>query len=460
METVAQKLAAFAESLRYEDIPSEVISEIKPHILDVLGIGMAASDLEYAHQILDTVRSWGGTAESTVMKYGDVLPMTSAVLANASFAHGLDFDDTHTESITHASACVVPAALAVGEKLHVDGRTLLVAAVAGYEVMTRIGLASPGGFHKHGYHATPICGTFAAGIIAGKLMGLPKNALANMLGICGSQAAGLQAFLDDGSWTKRFHAGWAAHSGIVAAQLAQRGFRGPQTVIEGRYGILASHLGSGQFDPDRILHDLGKVWEASRIAMKPYPVCHFSHATMDSAKMLMREHGIKFEDIVEGTALVPEKIVPIVCEPLEEKQAPTTVYGALFSLPFCIGTVAVHGRAGLDLFTEDALKDENVLGVAKKIRCRVASWPQFPRYFSGGLELTLKDGREVRHLEPINRGNPDHPMAVAEVRAKFADNAAGALPADRIEKIFDAVDRLDEMPDVAGLAALFVAPGS
>jgi len=151
--------------------------------------------------------------------------------------------------------------------------------------------------------------------------------------------------------------------------------------------------------------------------------------------------------------------VPIVCMPLEEKQTPTTVYGALFSLPFCIGTIAVHGRAGLDHFTEGALKDEKVLSVAKKIRCQVASWPQFPRYFSGGLKLTLRDGREVEHLEPINRGNPDNPMEIAEVRAKFTDNAARVLPADRIEKIFDAIDRLEEMPDVSELAALFVAPG-
>jgi 2-methylcitrate dehydratase PrpD len=457
METVSQKLAAFAASLRYEHIPQKVIDEIKLHILDTLGIGLAASDLEYAHQILDTIRSWGGPRECTVMKYGDVLPVTSAVLANASFAHGLDFDDTHTESITHASACVAPTALAVGEKLHADGKAVLAAAVAGYETMTRIGLAAPGGFHKHGYHATPICGTFAAGVIAGKLMGISVEALANTMGICGSQAAGLQAFLDDGSWTKRLHAGWAAHSGVVAAQLAGRGFRGPATVIEGRYGVLASHLGQGEFDPGRILLHLGETWEASRIAMKPYPVCHFSHATMDSAKALMQEHHLHPDDIVEGVALVPEKIVSIVCEPLKEKQAPTTVYGALFSLPFCIGTMVVYGTAGLDNFTEASIRDEKVLNIARKIRYQVSPWPQFPRYFSGGLKLVLRDGREVEHLEPINRGNPDHPLEPDDVRRKFRGNASGVLPADRIEQIFETIEKFERVPDVAAFAAMFVA---
>ena len=458
METVSQKLAEFAGGLRYEDIPARVIDEIKLHILDVLGIGLAASDMEYAHQILDTIRSWGGQPESTVMNYGDRLPAGSVVMANASFTHGLDYDDTHTESITHASACVVPTALAMGEKLRLDGKAILTAAVAGYEVMTRIGLSSPGGFHKHGYHATPICGTFAAGVIAGKLLGLSRDAVANTMGICGSQAAGLQAFLDDGSWTKRLHAGWAAHSGIVAAQLAQRGFIGPKTVIEGRYGLLASHFGPGEFDSERILQNLGEVWESNRIALKPYPVCHFSHATMDSAKALVKEYHLQPDDIVEGVALVPEKIVPIVCEPLEEKQTPSTVYGALFSLPFCIATIVVHGGARLSNFTETALKDENVLRLAKKISCRAAAWPEFPRYFSGGLKLVLRDGREVEHLEPINRGNPDNPLAPDEVRAKFKDNALLVLPAERIEKIFEIVDRLETIPDVAELAAMFVAP--
>ena len=179
---------------------------------------------------------------------------------------------------------------------------------------------------------------------------------------------------------------------------------------------------------------------------------------MDSAKALVQEHHLQPDDIVEGVALVPEKIVSIVCEPLKEKQAPSTVYGALFSLPFCIGTMVVYGKAGLDNFTEASLRDEKVLDVARKIRYQVTPWPQFPRYFSGGLTLTLRDGRQVEHREPINRGNPDHPLEPGEVRTKFQDNAACVLPADRIEKIFETVERLERVPDVAELAAMFVAP--
>ena len=112
----------------------------------------------------------------------------------------------------------------------------------------------------------------------------------------------------------------------------------------------------------------------------------------------------------------------------------------------------------MDNFTEASLRDEKVLGVARKIRYQVTPWPQFPRYFSGGLKLVLRDGREVEHLEPINRGNPDNPLDPDEVRLKFRDNAARVLPADRIEKIVETVERLERVPDVAELAAMFVAP--
>jgi 2-methylcitrate dehydratase PrpD len=458
MVTQAQDLAAFADRLKFEDIPAEVIARVKLHLLDILGIGLAASEMEYARLIVETVRAWGGQPQSTVLRYGDRLPAPSAVLANGSFTHGLDFDDTHAESITHASTCIVPPALAVGEVLHADGKALLTAAVIGYEIIARIGAAAPGVFHHHGYHATPICGTFAAGMVAGKLMGLSPEALTYTLGICGSQAAGLQAFLDDGSWTKRLHPGWAAHGGIVAAQLAARGFRGPQTVLEGRFGLYATHVGNTAFDSERLTRGLGQEWEAARIAFKPYPVCHFSHASMDAALSLRQKYQVQPEDIESGEVLVPEAIVPIVCEPLAEKQAPTTTYGALFGLPFCVASNLVHGHARLDSFTETALHDREVLATAAKIGYCVEPWPEFPNTFPGGLRLTLRDGRRLEWREPINRGHPDNPMQVTEVQDKFRDNAGRALPEARLEAVITAVQGLEDLPRVAELMALCVVP--
>ena len=456
METQSQILAEFVAKLKFEDIPTQVIERVKLHVLDILGIGLAASNMAYAKMIAETVRAWGGPAECTVMNYGFRLPVPSAVLANASFTHGLDYDDPHAESVTHASTCVVPTALGVGEALEIDGKTMLTAAVAGYETIARIGLAAPGGFHHRGYHATPICGTFASGVVTAKMMGLDAESLTNTLGVCGSQAAGIQAFLDDGSWTKRFHAGWASHSGVIAAQLAAHGFHGPKTVLEGRYGLLATHLGRDAFDAGRISRGLGDQWETVRISFKPYPVCHFSHACMDAALALRKTHQFRPEDIVEGEALVPETIIPIVCEPLADKQSPDTTYAARFSLPFCVATCLVHGGAHLDHFQNEALQNREVLDVASKIRFRAEPWPNFPSYFSGGLRLTLGDGRTVEHREAINRGNPDNPMQPDEIEQKFQNNAGRTLPQKRCDEIIKTVFDLEKIPRVGKLAALCV----
>jgi len=178
METLSDRLARFAAGLRYEDIPAQVIEKAKLHLLDALGIGLAATREPYAAGVAALVRDWGGSPQATLWRWGDRLPAAHAALANGSFVHGLDFDDTHTDSITHVSACVVPTALAVGEAVRASGREILAAMVAGFEVIARVGGAAPGGFHARGFHATPICGAFGAAAVAGRLLGLAPGAIA------------------------------------------------------------------------------------------------------------------------------------------------------------------------------------------------------------------------------------------------------------------------------------------
>ena len=456
MWTAAERLAEFAEGLRFEDIPRPVIDEAKQHILDILGISLAASQLPYAAMLGDLVRHWGGRPESTVLVFGDKVPAPSAVLANGGFSHGLDFDDTHTASITHVSTCVVPAALAVGEAVHADGKALLTATIIGNETITRLGMAAPGTLHERGYHATPLCGAFAAALTAGKLLGLGPAAMASALGICGSQAAGIQEFLDDGSWTKRLHPGWAGHSGVVAAQLGRLGFKGPPTVLEGRFGLFSTHVGPGNFDPARLTAGLGTTWETLHISYKPYPCCHFNHAYMDAAQQLMQAHGFMPQDIAELECIVPPEEAPIVCEPPAIKAAPPTTYAALFSLPYCIAVLLVEGNAGLDEFSEVKITDRRILEIASRIRHRVGEVPEFPASLPGWVRVRLQDGRTFERREPLNRGHPANPMTAAEIQAKFRDNASRTLPATQVEAIIQLIDRLESLPCVADLTALCV----
>src|SRR5262249_23125000 len=159
-------------------------------------------------------------------------------------AHGLDFDDTHADSVCHGSAVLVPTVLALAEPARLSGRAALTALVAGYEGMVRLGMAGPGGFHARGWHGSAVCGGVGAAARAGdRGGGRGPDRLTAALGIAASMASGVMEFLEDGSWVKRIHPGWAAQSGIQAAVLAQNGFTGPATALEGRLGFLRAALG-------------------------------------------------------------------------------------------------------------------------------------------------------------------------------------------------------------------------
>jgi len=225
MATCAEVLSEFTHDLRPGAIPREVRENVSLRVLDILGIALASTAQDFAPAVLGVVEAWG-SGECTVIgtKLRAAPPM--AILANGSLAHGLDYDDTHTVAICHASAVVVPTALALGESLGLDGAAVLAAMVAGYETMTRIGMAAPGEFHARGWHATAVCGTFAAALAAGKCLGLSRAQLTAALGIAGSLASGVLEHLEDGSWVKRLHPGWAGHSGALAAGLARGGGAG------------------------------------------------------------------------------------------------------------------------------------------------------------------------------------------------------------------------------------------
>ena len=455
----AERLAEFAVELRYGGLPPGAQAAVKTHLLDTLGVALAAREVASSRSLTQVASRWGGRPDATVWTDGRRLPSPAAALVNGTLCHTLEFDDTHLESITHPSACVVPAALAVAEEEAADGERLLASIVAGYEVTARIGLAAAGAFHRHGFHATPLCGAFGATAAAGSLIGLDIGQMIDAFGIVASQAAGIQAFLDDGAWTKRIHAGWAAHSGIVAAQLARAGCAGPRHVFENRYGFLASHAGPDGCDERRIVDGLGQRWETTAIAVKPYPCCHFNQSCIDAALWLREEHQIRPEDIDEIEASVPARMLPVVCEPSRLKAFPTTPFGALFSLPFCVAFALVRGALGVGDVNERTIHDTQIRKVAARVRCAALETSSFPDAYPGRVRARLVDGRTMEREERINRGHPQRPLSREDVLAKFKSVAARGLPLEQIDAIALAVDRSENstaaalMNTIAGACA-------
>ena len=188
MRTAAQRCTEFTTSLRFEDIPADVVEAAKYHLLDTLGCGLAAHALGVATEGRTVMAELGGDGQATVIGLDGGLPAPNAAFANGMLCHGLDFDDTHSDSVSHVSVVTCPVALAAGEAAGASGREVLTAIVAGNEVVTRIGMAASGQFHKRGFHPTALCGIFGATAAAARLGGLDADAATSALGLAGSMA--------------------------------------------------------------------------------------------------------------------------------------------------------------------------------------------------------------------------------------------------------------------------------
>jgi 2-methylcitrate dehydratase PrpD len=450
--TLAARLADFAARLTFADLPAPVVASVRLRVLDVLGIALAASTHEFAPALRAALDGWQARGDCTVVGAKLTAAPPLAVLANGTLAHGLDFDDTHAASITHASAVVLPVVLAVAESEAAGGRAAVTAAVAGYEAITRLGMAAPGAFHARGWHATAVCGPFAAALAAGKLMALSAGQLTAAVGLAGSFASGVQEFLEDGTWSKRVHPGWAGQGGVVAAALARGGFSGPATILEGRFGFYRTFLGA---PPDvRPFETLGHEWETLRIGFKPYPCCHYLHAFLDCALALRQAHGVQPEAIERVECLVPAAEVPIVCEPRDAKLRPRTSYDAQFSLPYSVAAALRDGRVGLDTYATERLADERLLALAGRVVHVVDPTSRFPEGFPGWIRLRLADGRRLEAREADGRGGPARPLPADAIVEKFRDNAGRLLPASRVGDIEQTALAFDTLDDVGVLMRL------
>ena len=452
--TLSRALAEFGSRLAYDDIPREVVASARLRVLDTVGVCLASVSMDYADAILDMLGEQGTSTDAVLFGSAKRASAAWAACYNGALAHGNDYDDTHSVALVHISGVVVPTVLALGERHRASGRRVLEAAVAAYETGLRIGMAAPSGFHARGFHATGVCGAFAAAIGASRLLGLDAARMTHAIGIAGSQAAGSMEFLVEGAWTKRMHPGWAAHCGIVAAQLAARGYTGPSTVLEGRYGLFNAYAGVPPPDEARLAATLGSEWETLNIDFKPYPCGHASHPYMDCARALRERHGFDPASIESIELRVPPAFVPILCEPYADKIRPANAYAARFSLPYAVAVVLKLGRAGIDEFSQERISDPEVIALMARTRYLPDASLPFPQTFPGWLKVRLSDGREFEQRMDASRGSREHPMSEAELHGKFSANVSRALPAVKERAIWEAGMSLDRMDDVGSFTEL------
>jgi 2-methylcitrate dehydratase PrpD len=443
-------LASFAARLSWDEIPFAVRERAKCHLLDTIGVALSGSALPSLRCTTNSFTAFDKTRDCTVIGTSQRLSAQNAALLNGMMAHVFDHDDTHMPSITHPSGVLIPAALAIAELTNANGRALISAVVAGYEVMTRLGLASrPAQWPKRGYHGTSIFGVFGAATVAGKLLNLPIPALTHALGLAASQASGIQQYAGPGEFNdaKRFHSGWPAQAGIVAAFLAASGLSAPQRVLEGEIGLYRTFLGEPAADEGAITRELGSRWETLNLSPKVYSCCQSHQSYMDAALALRSKHKLTPDQIVRVELKVhPNNLA--LCEPLAEKRRPESPYAALIAMPFCVALMLARGQVGPAGFSEESIHDSVILALADRTFYNLddGEWSDFPLHRSAWVIVETTDGRRVEERIRFNHGSPQNPLTAGEYRGKFIDVTAGVLDPDRQELLADALLAIEGVP--------------
>ncbi|MBU02431.1 MAG: 2-methylcitrate dehydratase [Halieaceae bacterium] len=451
---LSRAIAERAVELDRSSVPDDVWEYLKLCLADSVGIAFASRHYEFAQKSLDSLALLGSAGQSSIIGQNAPAAIRDAAMMNGLLIHGLDYDDTHLASVVHCSASAFPAALALTEERALSGADLMLATLIAIEIDAMLGTQAGGVFQQVGFHPTGVVGVFGATVAAARLLGGDTDALVRAQGVALSLSSGSMAFLDDGSWTKRLHPGWAASAALQAAALGVSGFEGPGEAYGGRFGFYALYAPGTSVETETVSTALFHDWALRTVAIKPYPICHFNHAPVDSALALRAENALTPDSIESVTILLDERQFGVVVNPIDAKRVPQSEYDAKFSVPYAVATALCKGRFSLADLEDAARLDAEVLTLAQRIECVHDERSRYPDAFSGGVKVSLRDGSKLEHFEAVNRGAEGQLLSHDQVRDKFLDNCALTISAEAAERLWQTMMTLDELNNVSELTAL------
>jgi 2-methylcitrate dehydratase PrpD len=447
--SITAQLADFLCGTRAEDIPAAVIKAAGGYLLDWLGCAIAGLPTVPGQAIRQHTEQQPVGAVS-VLGFADGRSPQVAALHNGAVSHIVEMDDVDRAAVLHPGAVVIPAALAIAERLERGGHDLLAAITLGYEVAIRVG-ESVGPKHYFHWHNTSTCGVFGASAAAGWLLALSREQMTWALGNAGTQASGLWQFLQDGAMSKHLHAGRAAANGVLAAELAECGFSGAAAILEGSQGFWAASAPDG--DPEAVTRGLGEgAWKLPNVSTKPYPSCRHTHSAVDAALWLGAEAGRPSAEQIASLEIDGYRSMLELCD----NPRPDSLYAAKFSLQYTAARALLDGHLGLSDFGERDLTDAHVRSVMERTVARLDHRLDslYPRQFAARLTLTLKDGRRFSHEVLTPKGDPENPLSRAELEAKFCSLLAGTPYEGHAQRYLDELGGLQERGSVRGFLAL------
>lgn len=435
-------LAKLVCDTRDEDIPPAVLQHTKHCLMNLLGVALHATQNPAPRILLDLFEEEGGHARASVLGFGVKTTLQNAALANGFLAHLDDFDDTFLPTVFHPSAPTIPPALALAEHHHVSGRAFLTACALGLEIACRVASVVQAVRHGAVWHMTGTVGPFGAAAAAGRLLGLDAGAMARAFGLAGTQASGLRETF--GTMTKAFHPGRAAQSGLLAAQLAQRGFTSSSAILEGPHGFVAALAPGADLGPAAI--PLKARWMLLDNAFKPYACGILAHGMVDAMRALRERPGVVPDDVVRITG----RVNPLAIT-LESRPDPDSGLESRLSFQHAMAVALVDGAAYPAQFTDARASDPVIARMRRKID--VTGDPAFAED-ACEITVTLADGRS--HTERIAHatGTLENPMTGVQLETKFRALTEGVLGRSRVDALIEMLDSLERLDDVGRLVEL------
>ena len=425
-------------------IPASAIAAAKLFMLDTLAVAWAGSSAPGCREANATLAEDGGRPHSTSWAHGTRLPASAAAFVNGMSSAALDYDSLGRDAPVHVNVVVVPAALAVAERMHATGREFLAATVVASDLLCRLGAATKP--PHRGFHYTSTFGVFGAAAAAAKLFGLSEAETRHALGIAFIQAGGTQQANIEPSLSKRMLSAFAARAGVYAASLAKRGITAPNEVIEGPFGLYQLYQDG---DPARLVEALGTRFDSGNLSVKKYPSCGCNHTAIEATLKLVTDYDLKPADVTSIEVTIGpylHRIVGGAYDPSGDAQV-----AAQFSILYSVACVLVRRRLGLEEIEPPAARDPAIAAQIPKIALRVEPSYTGDRGPAIVRMVTTNHGTLECRVDHVP-GSVEAPLSEREVQAKLnACFRLGVAPLSdtQIGQLTARVDALEQLPDMA-----------
>ena len=444
--SLTETVARWIVETSYDDIPDETIRATAVATFDAMGCMLAGSVQPLGQIMSGYIEELGGSPQATVVGTGQRTSAANAAFANGTFGHALDYDDRGM--LSHAASLLLAALMAVGEKANASGKDILEATIIGREV----GHALSEGSHHVGFHKMAVFGRIGATVACAKLLDLDVKQIQMALGLAGSMASGVSH--NHGTMTKPLHAGLAARDGVIAAEMAARGWTAGDRTLEHPAGFMASFCGDS-VNVWTLIKDLGKPYRVQEaVGIKKYPCGGANHRVIDALLALMKEHSFDYRHVEEVE--VPQSFQSHYIMIAK----PRTGLEAKFSMIYIPAATLVQGYIDIDTFTDERIQDPRIQQTMEKVRVRVLTqwevgldraesrWPGGSTgHTNRAIKVRLTDGRVfTKHIPPDQvLGEPKNPWSFENIRAKFAKNARLVLSQERAaeaEKVWSNLEQI------------------